>query len=94
MSTQCHYMKKPGGPIEKVNLNDWARKRKEGYTFSNEADYLVQQAGAAPDRDDDAGGDFPTMDNTKAEILEYAAANGFDLDEGLTKSDMLELLEA
>ena len=92
MSNQCHYMQKDDGPVVKVNLNDWARKRKDGFKFSTKKEYEDQVQNAAPDRDEDQT--FPTMENTKAEILEYAAANGFDLDEGLNKTDLLEMLEA
>lgn len=93
MSNQCHYMKNPEGKIERVNLNDWARKRKAGWTFSNEKDFNAQQQSAAPDRDDDGGGDVPTMDNTKAEITEYLEANGYEVDQNDTKAEMLAALD-
>lgn len=88
MSTQCHYMKKPDGVIVKVNLNDWARKRKAGWTFSTEKDFNDQAQGATPDKDDDQV--VPTMDNTKAEIVDYLIEQGFEVDENLTKAELLE----
>lgn len=91
MSNQCHYMKSPEGRIEKVNLNDWAKKRRAGWTFSNESDYQAQQNNATPDRDDvDV---VPTMDNTKAELLEYARANGIDANRDDTKAEILFAIE-
>lgn len=90
--SQCHYMKKPGGRIEKVNLNDWARKRKAGYVFSTEAEFQ-DQTQATPDPV--AGGDseVPTMENTKAEIVAYLEANGYDVDENDTKAELLAAME-
>jgi hypothetical protein len=87
-------MQKDDGPIVKVNLNDWATKRRDGFVFRTEAEFNAQGEGAAPDRDDDDDPTFPTMDNTKAEILEYCDANGIQADAGLTKSDLLELIGA
>lgn len=87
-----HYMKSPDGEIKAVPANEWGRYRAQGYTFSNEKEYQAQVQGATPDRDDDPT--LPTMDNTKAEILEYCEANGIDADGGLTKSDLLELIGA
>lgn len=92
MSNQCHFMKNPEGKIVRVNLNDWARKRKAGWTFSTEKDFSDQANSAAPDRDDDADV-VPTMENTKAEITDYLEANGFDVDQNDTKAEMLAALD-
>lgn len=92
MGNQCHYMSKNDGRIEKVNLNDWVRKRRDGFVFRTEAEYAAQQAGATPDRDDDVDV-VPTMDNTKAEITAYLESHGYDVDQNDTKAEMLAAFE-
>ena len=90
MGNQCHYMSKDDGPIEKVALNEWTRKRSAGYVFRTAKEFQDQQARATPERDADDDADImPTMDNTKAEILEYAEANGITVDADLKKADLL-----
>lgn len=93
MGNKCHYMSKDDGPIEKVNLNEWTRKRAAGYIFRTEKEYQDQVAAkvAGPDDDDDG---IPTMDNTKAEILEYAEANEIVVDPDLKKADLLDAIGA
>lgn len=93
MRNQCHYMSKDDGPIEKVALNEWTRKRSAGYVFRTEKEFQDQQASATPGRDDDAD-IVPTMDNTKAEILDYAEANDIAVDPELKKADLLAAIGA
>lgn len=99
MPNQCHYMRKGKGPIEKVNLNDWVKKRAAGYSFSNEADFNSEQTNAktpevaaakTPEVADDSP---PTMENTKAEIIAYLEANDYDVDENDTKAELLAAIE-
>ena len=92
-----HYMSKDDGPIIKVNLNEWAKHRKSGYVFRTELDYQNQQANAAevaeaetPDEDED---ESVNMDNTKAEILAFAEANGIEVDEDDTKAELLDVID-
>ena len=49
--------------------------------------------GGSDDDDDDDDDDGISMENTKAEILEYLAANNVEADEDLTKAELLELLD-
>ena len=92
MAAQCHYMSKDDGPIEKVALNEWTRKRSAGYVFRTAKEFLDQQARTTPDQDADDG--IPTMDNKKPEILAYAKANGIDVDPELKKADLLDAIQA
>lgn len=88
MSSQCHYMSKDDGPIVKVNLNEWARKRRAGFIFRTEAEFRDQVQGATPDRDDD-GDQGPTMDSTKDQIMDYADENGIAYSTNDTKAEIL-----
>jgi hypothetical protein len=88
-----HYMSKDDGPIITVNLNKWAGKRKEGYVFRTEADYNLQRTAAAEDAEAEAT-ELPTMENTKAEIIAFAEANAIEIDPDLTKSELLDIIEA
>lgn len=92
MTTQNkHFMKSPDGVIKAIPANEWGKYRADGYTFSNEKEFQDQQAGAAPDRDDvDV---IPTMDNTKAEIVDYLKANGYEVDTNDTKAELLAAIE-
>lgn len=44
------FMRKPGGPIERVPLNEWARRRSQGYEFveDGEKKFNEQQAKRPP----------------------------------------------
>lgn len=93
MSTQNkHFMKSPDGVIKAVPANEWGRYRAQGYTFSNEKEFQAQTQGATPDRDDDVDV-VPTMDNTKAEIVDYLESNGYDVDTNDTKAELLAAIE-
>ena len=95
MGNQCHYMSKDDGPIEKVNLNDWTRKRAAGYSFRTAKEFQDQVNAKASGPDSDADDVIIlTMDNTKAEILEYAEANGITVDPDLKKADLLDAIGA
>ena len=91
MSNQCHYMSRDDGPIVKVNLNDWAAKRTAGYVFRTAAEFKDQETNATTP--EVAGDATPTMDNTKAEIIAWLEANGYDVDKNDTKAAMLEAIE-
>jgi len=90
--TNSHYMSKGDGPIIKVALNEWPRRRRNGYIFRTEAEFLAQAEGATPDRTDDVDV-VPTMDNTKAEITAYLESHGYDVDQNDTKAEMLAAFE-
>ena len=44
------FMRKEGGKIEKVALHKWARYRRSGYVFADEAAYNEQQAGVVVEK--------------------------------------------
>ena len=91
-----HYMQKevdgePVGEIKEIPLNEWQNYRTQGFEFRTQAEYRAQQAGEAPaPADDDEGGNgYPTMANTKDEILAYAENNNIEVNPSDTKSDIL-----
>lgn len=87
-----HYMSKDDGPIITVNLNKWAGRRKEGYVFRTIGEYNAQVTADAEDKAAEDS-EFPTMENTKAEILAYANDNAIEVDPDLTKSELLDIIE-
>lgn len=46
------------------------------------------------DEQDEEGGSVNLADMTKAELVEYAAGLGIELNMRMTKSEMIELIEA
>lgn len=92
-----HYMQKqnedgePVGDIIEVPLNEWQNFRQTGHHFTTLKAYQDQKAGREPAKSPDEGehSPYPTMTNTKPEILEYAAANNIEVNDSDTKSDIL-----
>ena len=86
------FFQKKGGEIVRAPLVQWASYRRQGYKFVTEKDWQAQQAGtkAAPVEDVN---EAPTMENTKAEILDYARANDIAVDENANKADLLAAIE-
>lgn len=87
-------MSKDDGPIIKVALNDWTAKRSAGYIFRTEAEFRDQETNkSTPEVKAEVGDDVPTMENTKAEIIDWLEANDYEVDTNETKAQLLEAIE-
>lgn len=83
------------GKIRKEPLIKWARFRRMGWAFSTEKAYLEQEHGDAPAAtvEDDDTVELPTMENTKAEIIAFAAEHGVTVNVEDTKAQLIEDLD-
>jgi hypothetical protein len=107
MADNNAYMKK-GGVIKKVPLNKWANYRADGWAFSNVIEWTAQQSSDGPrktptahvaaapaeeETEEEETVELPTMENTKAEILDFASEHGVEVDGGDTKAELIEAID-